>query len=352
MAQKGGKKDSAQEAYEQLRADTKRGTPRRLYAFWGEEKYLMETSIKALRALIPQGTEEFNHTRLNAASFSAAALEEAVNTLPAFSELTLTEVWDVDLSRLTEESRSELERILGDIPDSATVVFVFDTVEFKLDGRSRSGAALKGLFTQVEFQRQSPDKLVRWLEKQFAAAGKRIDRRAAEQLVVMTGSSMTAMKMEVGKLASCSDAPEITCTDVERLVTPVLEAAVYELTDAVLRGDNERAARKLWELFQNGEPPQRILYSLSAKLRQTLAAKILSETGGSIRDLMALCDIRYEFQARSVMSAAKRISEDRCAAMVRAASRTAQSLNSTSQSGVELLEELLVRLIWTMEGTA
>ncbi len=349
MAEKKAKTDAAaQENYERLRADVRAGTPQRLYAFCGEEKFLLEAALRDLRGLIPPGTEEFNHTRLAGAGFTAEALSEAVNTLPAFSERTLCEVWDADLSKNGEE----LVRVLSDIPDYATVVFVFDTAEFKLDGRTKAGSALKSLFTRVEFARQPLDKLVKWVQKQFAASGKAIGPRAAERLCQMTGFSMTAMKQESAKLSSSTDGPEVTVEQVEALVSPVPEAAIFELTDAVLTGSGDRAMEKLGDLFAVGEPAQRVLFSVSQKLRQTLAAKVLLADGAGTKELMRFCDIRYEFQARALVNAARRLTRSQCVRMTELASQTALLLNSASRDDGELLTELILRLFAVREGAA
>ena len=53
------------EAFEKLKRDLKEGTVRCAYIFYGEESYLREYYLGALRkALVPAGFEEFNYHRL------------------------------------------------------------------------------------------------------------------------------------------------------------------------------------------------------------------------------------------------------------------------------------------------
>ena len=108
MASGSRKKQDTNLEYEKLREDLKKGTPGRLYAFYGEERYLLEDALRTLRGMIPQGTEEFNHHRLEGKGLSMNLLAEAVDSLPAFSEITLIEVWDLDLSKLAEGDRDAL----------------------------------------------------------------------------------------------------------------------------------------------------------------------------------------------------------------------------------------------------
>lgn len=340
-----GKKDQENEAYKKLRADLKAGTPGRLYVFRGEERYLLENAVATLRAMIPEGTREFNHHRLEGRTLGADDLQEAVDALPVFAERTLTEVWDYDFSKMGEETRRDFTRILSDIPDYATVVFAFDTVEYKLDGRVNANKELKKLFTEVEFTVQSDYDLTKWLAKQFAAAGKRLDRDAAARLIEMTGGLMTTMKTEAEKLISYVPGETVTVRDVEAVVTPTPDAAVWELTDALLARKNDLAMEKLTALILMDEAPHKILYTVSQKLRQLLIAKLCQENRTDLEGFMKLADMKYRFQAKAVFDAARRTDLPRCRTMTELAADTALKLNSTSGDDRALLTELVARLL-------
>lgn len=342
-----GKKGKEREnaAYQKLRDDLKAGSPERLYIFRGEERYLLEDAISRLRAMIPEETREFNHRRIEGRDLGSDDLQEAVDALPVFADRTLTEIWDYDFGKMREDTRKDFLRILSDIPDFTTVVFVFDTVEYKLDGRVKDNAELKKLFTEVEFTVQNDYDLAKWLAKNFAAGGKRIGRDAAARLIAMTGGLMTAMKTEVEKLLSYVPGDTVTVRDVEAVVTPTPEAAVWELTDALISRKNDLAMEKLGELILMDEAPHRILFSVSGKLRQLLTAKLCIANRVDIKEYMKLADVRFEFQARALLDAARRTELERCARLVEMAADTALRLNSTSGDDRALLTELAVRIL-------
>ncbi len=350
MASYGKKKDSESGAeYLRLREDLKAGTPRALYAFYGQERFLLEDCLKRLRALVAPGTEGFNHHRLRGKGLDMSALREAVDALPAFSERTLTEIEDMDFSKLSDGDRKELADILSDIPDYATVVFVFDTAEYKLDGRVKVNQAIKKRMTEVEFCPMDELSLTKWLAKGFAAGGKRVTRDAARELIAMTGGLMTGMRTEVEKLISYVPGEAVDVKDIRAIVTPVPEAAAWELTDAIILGRRDEALERLAELYKMNEAPNKISFYISLKLRQLLMAKICLENGAGTKALMGLADIRFEFQARALMDAAKRTDKARCARMVRMASRAALDMNSTSRDGEEILTMLVIK-IFAAEG--
>ncbi len=332
--------------YTELKRDLRDKKPRRLYAFWGEERYLLEHYLGVLRKMIPEGTEEFNHRRLEGKNMQTNDLREAVDALPVFSQMTLTEVSDFDFSKTNEDTRRELLDILSDIPDYACVVFIFDTVEFKLDGRVKTNGAIKKLFNSVEFPKQEQSELTVWITRHMKALGKKISAPAAERLAFLTGGMMTSLINEIEKLSAYSRGDTVTVADIDAVVTPVLDAAAYELTDAILNGQRERAVAKLGELLMMDEAPHKILFSISAKLRQMLCAKACLGAGLGQQEFMEMCSIRYPFQARGIITAARGYSVKRCCQMVRLSSKAAYLLNSSSQDPEKVLQELVVRLMY------
>lgn len=331
--------------YENLRRDLSAGTLKNLYVFHGEERYLLSYYLDQLKSRIPVGTEEFNHKRFDGKSLPLRDLVEAIDALPVFAENTLTEIWDYDFSKINEENRKELLSILSDIPEYACVVFVFDTIEFKLDGRVKANAAIKKLFNVVEFKAQEKSELTKWIAKHFKSSGKKIDKETAEYLSFVTGGLMTGLSGEINKLAAYVTGEFITKNDIDAVVIPVIDAQTYELTDAILNGNRELALKKLSDLLSMNEAPHKILFSIALKIRQLLCAKILQKSGKTIRDFMSLCGIKYEFQAKGIYSAARKMSMESCKKLVACTSDTAYKLNSSSQDGGDLLKELLVKLI-------
>ncbi len=345
------KKQAENLAYKKLKADLKAGTPERVYVFHGEERYLLEDTVRKLRAMVAKGTEEFNHHVLDGKNLSMDALSEAVDAFPVFSERTMTEVSDFDFSKTGEETRKELLRILSDVPDYTCVVFVADTVEYKLDGRIKANQELKKLLTEVEFTPLDSETLMSWLARGFASGGKRVTREAAAKLIEMTGGLMTGMRTEVEKLISYVPGDTVETRDVEAVVTPVPDAALWQLTDALLEGRGDAAMERLRELETMDVAPHAVVASVSEKLRQLLTAKIYQGSGLTVRDLMRDADIRFEFQARAVFAAARRLDKESCARLCKMAARTAYKLNSSAAGeNTDLTRELAVGILLITGG--
>ena len=129
-------KKEENKGYEILRTDLKAGTLQNVYVFYGEEAYLCRTMLEKVRqALLPAGFEEFNHHRLSGKGLTVQELADTVEAMPMMAEKTLVEVTDLDLFKLDESSRNQLIELLNDFPDYCTLVFIYDTIEYKRDGK-------------------------------------------------------------------------------------------------------------------------------------------------------------------------------------------------------------------------
>jgi len=265
------------------------------------------------------------------------------------AQWSMVQVDDCDLSKLSESDREVLTTILSDIPDYCVVVFVFDTVEFKVDGRQKklADAISKGL--KVEFRRQSQRELNGWIRRHFKSHGKDIDDRQCEYLTFVTGGTMTALSAEIGKIAAYTSGPVVTEQEINAVVIPVLDAEIFDLTDAIADGDYEKALIKLRTLLQMQEEPIPLLGAIGGAMRRLLYARICMASGkgeGALAELLKASTGRapHSFVLQKTMTTARRVSDSFCAAAVRLCMEADEKLKSWSGSDQRTLELLLLQL--------
>ncbi|MGX8699646.1 MAG: DNA polymerase III subunit delta [bacterium] len=331
-------------AYKALVKDLKAKKPQRAYVFFGKERYLLQHALTTLRAMVAAGSEEFNDRRLSGKTATIEDYRDAADTPPVFSDFALVEVEDADFTKLDEKGRLELASILADLPENVTFVFLLAGEEFKLDGRLKGVKELKSALTEVQFVRQEGQEIAKWVMKNVLAEGKRMDAPTASFLAFYTDGLMTTMKGEIAKLCAYVDAPVISEADIRAVCIPSPEAATYELTDALLAEKWSLAAQKAGDLLHNEVAAHIILFSLGAKARELMAARVLRENGGSWQDLKAALGMKFDFQARDVFKAAVRFPLPRAKRWVNLTAEAAYRLNSGSVEEAEVLSELLARL--------
>ena len=267
-------KKSVDDSYDRFSADVKAGRIGCFYIFHGEERYLLERSLGDLRRRVcPEGLDGFNYKRFEGKSLNPVDLDETINTLPVFADRTLIEIHDYDVFKgkkkidADEDDQGETEaekksnaadsgekqqlaKIFSDLPDFVCIVIVYDTIPYKTDSRLKLDKEILSYAQVVHFCIQEQSKLTRWIARHFESSGKHISKADAEYLALITDGYMAALVGEIEKVSAFSDGEIISRADIDAVVTPVLAAFVYKLTDALLERKHATAMSILDDLFQ------------------------------------------------------------------------------------------------------
>ena len=304
--------------FARLKADLKEQQLQNAYLFYGEETYLRTRYLQQVRELlIPVGFEEFNDHRLNGKGLTVQTLAETVEAMPMMAEHTLVTVEDMDLFRLEEGQRNALIALLEDLPDYCTLIFVYDTLEYKRDGKMKKlCAALDKYVCAVEFAQQERAQLVNWLRRRFTALGHDIDPTTADHLLFTCGTLMTELVPEIEKIAAYARQERITIDDINAVADPVLDARVFDMTNCVTAGKYDEAARVLAELLRMQTEPIVILAALGKELRKLYTARMALDTGKDRFWVKQLWNMGSDYPAKLLMQAAKKVDHDWCSTAV------------------------------------
>ncbi len=339
-------KETASSSLQELKLQLKNKAPANLYIFHGEEVFLLNHYLGVVRKqLLDPVTESFNYHTLNSESFDVLHFSQAVEAMPMMADSTMVLVDDIDLFKLPEEDRNKMAELLSDIPSWCTVVFTYETVPWKPDKRLKKlWDAISGHALIVEFARQEQRDLVAWIQRHFAAQGKRIAPELCVYLIEITGGTMTALHGEIGKICAYSGAGNVRRTDIDAVVEPVLDAVVFQMTDLLSSGDYTAALDKLHTLLKMQEEPLSILGAVGAYFRRVSIARILMDNGRSISDLKQLYNINSDFVARKAMDAARRVRPEFCARAAELVLETDRQIKTSFGNAPRLLELLVLQL--------
>ena len=339
------KPPKSSEAYQKFKADLSAGTVGCAYIFYGEESYLREYYLGELRKkLVPAGFEEFNYHRLEGKDLTVQALTEMAEAMPMLSERTLIVVTDFDIFKLGDEQREKLIALLEDIPPYCCLVFVYDTVAYKPNKTMKKLCKAIGDHVQaVEFRAQDSNDLIAWIARRFRALDKEIDRQTAEYLIFTCGGLMTGLVPEISKIAAYAKGKAITQKDIDDVADPVLSAEVFKLSDAVLQGNYDLAASILGDLLKMQTEPIMILAALGCQLRRIYTARLAIDSGKDKYWLMELWDMKSDYPAKLLLSAAKRTTADWCADAVKMCQVLDRRMKS--EKGIDAAGELKLLLV-------
>ena len=317
----------------------------RLYFFHGEEMFLLNHYLNEMRKkTIDELTWDFNSHRFNPETFSVQSFCDAVEALPMMAERTFVEVDEIDLFKMNESDREKMTEVFSDIPDYCTVVFTYETVEWKPDKRLKKlWDAVSKHGTVVEFARQNERELVAWISRHFAHLGKRIDPNLCVYLIEITGGTMTALQGEIQKIAAFSGADAIVKADIDAVVEPVLDAVVFQMTDLLGAGEYGAALVKLQQLLKMQQEPIAILGAVGSHFRRIATARTLMDCGRNADDLSRLTGLK-DFPARKTMSAAGKFSARFCARASELILETDYQMKTSFDDPKRLLELLVLQL--------
>lgn len=328
----------------QLKKDISARQPGRCYIFYGEERYLLAYYRKRLQELLlPEGLEAFNLHLFSGKELNLQELEDAVDAFPMMSERSLVVVTDLDLYA-NEERRNRLERLVKNLPEYVCLLFVYDQTEYKSGGSTKLGKLMKQAAVTVEFRRQAQSDLNAWIRRRFRALGKDIDNASAEYLTFLCGGLMTGLAAEIEKIGFYAAGNNITRAEIDAVADPVLDARVFQISDAITARDFVRAAGVLSDLYRMKTEPLMILSVLGRNLRQLWSARLCLENRKGQAGLAELWDMKSDWQARKLMDAARRFDLRWCRQAVIWAEETEVAMKSGGLESRELLTGLLLRL--------
>ena len=326
MARKAPDQDAG-EALRRFKSDLKAGTLGNFYIISGEEAFLRSHYVDLITKKIADGPAgEFNCHRFSADDCTPQALADAIDAMPMMAERTLVRVDDVDLFKQPEGAREQYAAILSDIPDYCCVLFVYDTVEFKINGTMKKLAAAIREHAQIlTFGKQSERDLCAWITRHFRAHDKTVTDDLCQYLIFRTDGLMTTLAGEIDKIAAYQQGP------------------TFDISDAVVKEDFETALSKLQELYAMQTDPIAVLGAIGAQLRRLFYARVILSAGGGQKEFMELTGLK-SYPASLTMTAARRVTDGFCQKAVELVLQTDVAMKTGADDPERLLELLLVQL--------
>ena len=254
------------------------------------------------------------------------------------------EVRDYDINACRDADAARLKQIVGDVPETCTLCFVFGA-SYAPDGRTAAVKALKKAAHCVEFTEQEQGALTRWVQTRFRALGKTVAPGDAEYLIFLSGTRMNALIPEIEKAAAYAAGESVTRADIDATASRLPEADVFELTDCIARRRFDDAAKLLRDLLSDkNNHPIMLCALIGQQFRRLYAAKAAQAARRSRADGMELCGVRYDFAYDKLCAAARSFSPEQLGALVKLSAQYDYKMKSTGQDPGQLLLELFGRI--------
>ena len=275
----------------ELTAALKRGEIGGPYLFCGAEDYLRTRYTEMLRNAVLAPGDTLNRIVLDGESLApdalCDALSDAAEAFPVMADRKLIEVRGIALDGMAEGIRETLHSLLASLVGDELNVVVLDLSVTEFDpGDERHPAKLfsewKDAVTPVVFPRQTDPKLAKWLAQHFRASGVAASPEVCGALMDVAGHDMYTLAAESDKLSAfvlSQGRTELTAEDIALAAVETKEIDPFDLTDAILSGDGDRAMYILSEKQLRKEPPERVLADISGVVRGMLTCALLRDEG-------------------------------------------------------------------------
>ena len=282
-----------------------------VYLIYGAEQlYVRNYTEKLVKAIAGKTPSDFNFHRF-AGEVNVTELAAAIYVAPFMSEYNLVIVSDAFFDMMTKDELDTFTEICQK-PVEGTILVISlpsNTPKKATLDAIKKVVAKKG--SVCEFKKPDAITTEKFIAKQANKNGKLISRAAANRLVSLCGDDLTRLKNEVDKICAYSSSEEVSLDDINKLATVNLESRIFDLSDAVLAGNGEKAFRVLDSLFYQKEDPIGMLYILSSAYIDAYRARVASECG--IRNAQVAEDFGYgkrTFVLDRVMRSTNRVSTE------------------------------------------
>ncbi len=151
-----------------------------------------------------------------------------------------------------------------------------------------------------------PAQMPGWITERARELGLVVSADAAHALLERVGPEQQRLMRELEKIACYApDGERVERETVEALTASDLEARAYELADALIEGDSERALLVAEGLRVQGEEIMHIVFAMLRQLRQARRAAAMAETGASSQEIASALRVP-PFVAKQIAARAER----------------------------------------------
>ena len=316
--------------------DIKSGSFQSVYLLYGEESYLKRQYGQKLRQALAKSDDTMNASYYEGKNINPGEMIDLAETLPFLAERRLI---FVEISGVFKTSCEELADYMKHITETTCFVFVEDEV----DKRSKMYKAVRNAGRVVEFPRQGPEILTRWILSRLKRENKKITQPVLQLFLEKTGDDMEYIDRELEKLFCYTLGQEvISVEDVEAICVGQTTGKIFEMVDKIAERQQKQALELYYDLLALKEPPMRILFLIARQFQILLQVKDLRRQGYDNKFIASKAKIP-EFAVRKNAAQAGRFKAEQLKEAIEDCVQTEEDVKTGSLNDRMAVELLIVR---------
>ena len=239
-----------------------------LYLFFGEEKYLIETSTKKIKNIFGEAIKGINYVQIDETNVSTIISEIETPSFGYNKKLIIAKNTGLlkkeskrknnELANIKENLCKYLSENLNLIKESIVLIIIEEEAE-KQDLYNiidKNGVVCK-------FDYQKPAQLIARLKSICNMYKVEIENYTLQYFIESCGTNMEELINEIRKLIEyAGEGGKIEKEDIDKLCIKKLESVIFDLTDNLGKRQIKKALEVLHNLIYQKEPIQKILITL------------------------------------------------------------------------------------------
>ena len=260
-----------------------------LYLLYGEELFLLETSLKKIKKLFGECVKGINYIAIDDTNYNQLIANIETPSFGYEKKLIIAKNTgllkkegkrkNIELAKVKENLAKYLEENINIINQSVVLVFVEDDV----DARLKLYKTIEKLGTICRFDYQKPIQIEKRIKAICDGYRVKIDNNTLKYFIECCGTNMQDLINEIRKLIEYAGKEgQIKKEDIDKLSIKKLESVIFDLTDSLGKKEIGKSLDVLKNLIYAKEPLQKILITLYNHFKRLYLTKLSLKFGKDI----------------------------------------------------------------------
>ncbi len=255
-----------------------------VYLLTGEDTYRKQEIISQIRAALQP--DDFNFYANSADKADMGEVLALANTAPVFSSTRMVVLTGIE--KLRKDPKAALLKYVSDPLSTTTLVLTHDdSKKMKTEKVLAEACAANGRV--ADFGELKQAELNVWVKNKLSARGLTGDFDTVDLLCQSVGAELAALENEIEKLFLYTlerESKTITKDDVLACIGFSKEENPFELSNAILACNKNKAIKLVDKLLDDGEEPVAVLSKMTFPILKMARIKRMSEGGVPAGDIV------------------------------------------------------------------
>lgn len=326
-----------------------------IYFLFGQENFFVSKyANEIVNKVVTKQFESFNLNWFHGDKLVLDELEDAIESLPMMADKKCVVVQNLDIDGLSKSDYDRFKEILKSPNEMTILVFFADKITYDLKKSSRVKTVLKQIEkigTICEFPVKDKSTLKRALCEKAKKESLELDMPVAEYLIDRCSMNYAILMKELEKLIhyvkGLGKGTEITKQAIDLCCMPTIESNAFQLSNAIVQRNYEKAFLLLDELLFQRQEPLAILGALDMCFYDVYRARVAIENGKTIEQVQV--DFGYppnrSFAVSNAFRDARATSIEQVRRYMSILTETDYQLKSSKADDRLVLEQMIGKMI-------